>query len=251
MDALRDDPSHGRPTPDVDGPGERLRAGSRQAEKRLDDWILTPGRTGALVRLIVPLSVFLTTLAMGVYVMPDRATEIIVRTSAVVLIGKIAAAGATTDFWFWVAVLGTADVIIGLFILLNFDHLKGLPRFGYYIRGMEKTGIELCDRHPWVRRLSILGIAIVVFIPIHGTGTITGSLMGRILGLGPLRTLTSVVLGSYPGVILILGGTEAVEALFRAHWGLALGGTILIIGALVLGFYAFNRSGNEPEDVPK
>ena len=92
---------------------------------------------------------------------------------------------------------------ISLFITLNFDYLIKIPRLGKYIAAYEKKAENIIKKRKSLRNISFFFIFIMMFIPLHGTGAITMTLVGRILALGEKATWLAVTLGSLARSLLI------------------------------------------------
>ena len=71
-------------------------------------------------------------------------------------------------------------------------------------------GVTLRE-YPGLRRLAFWGIAILVFLPIPGSGAVTGTLVGQLVGLTRMGTFVAVVSGAgvavatYAAVAVFLG----------------------------------------------
>ena len=92
---------------------------------------------------------------------------------------------------------------ISLFIAWNFDYLKKIPKIGWYITKYEGKAADIIRRRKLLGNLSFFFIFFTMFIPMHGTGAITMTLVGRILALGEKRTWFAVTLGSFMRSLLV------------------------------------------------
>jgi uncharacterized membrane protein len=174
----------------------------------------------ALVRatkLLTPFLVVGLMLAFTWALFPDRFGEALARFGAGIVFGKIAAAGASGDFLYWLFVMGTLDVMIGLFFIWNVDVVYKLPWAGDKFRKMENVSNYFLAEHGWMRRAAFLGVTIWILIPLHGTGSITGSVLGRLLGLGAWRTFLALTIAAYTGVALVLSGTAVAAVLGQVN----------------------------------
>ncbi|HEX58944.1 MAG TPA: hypothetical protein ENF26_02205 [Methanomicrobia archaeon] len=88
------------------------------------------------------------------------------------------------------------DATTALFLVWNISYAEKIPGVGRLLRRTEERGREFMGKYTWVRRLGFVGLVLFVMIPIYGTGAITGSIIGRILGMSPLRVWLAVILGS-------------------------------------------------------
>ncbi len=92
---------------------------------------------------------------------------------------------------------------MSLFIAWNFDYLKRIPKLGKYIAKYEEKAAEIIKRKKTLENLGFFFIFFTMFVPLHGTGAITMTLVGRILALGEKRTWLAVTLGSLTRSLLV------------------------------------------------
>ncbi len=92
---------------------------------------------------------------------------------------------------------------MSLFIAWNFDYLKKIPKIGKYIAKYEEKGAEVIKSRKSLENLGFFFIFSAMFVPLHGTGAITMTLVGRILALGEKRTWLAVTLGSLVRSLLV------------------------------------------------
>lgn len=171
---------------------------------------------GILVRvskLLIPPIVVGFMLVITLIAYPDRFGDMLGRFVGGIFVGKIFAAGLSENLLFWLIVLGTLDVMIGLFFIWNVDVVYKLPWAGDKFRKMEGLSSYFLIEHGWMRRAAFMGVTLWIFLPLYGTGAITGSVLGRLLGLGTWRTFLALVIAGYSGVTLVLSGTALAEQL--------------------------------------
>lgn len=113
-----------------------------------------------------------------------------------------------------VSSLVVTDFLLSLFIIWNFSHLLRLPVIGWALRRTEAKGRAFLLKRASTRRLSFLGLAIFMTIPFQGTGAITTTLIGRIVGMDRRRVLAIVLIGSMLGAIAIAYGFVSLLSLF-------------------------------------
>lgn len=149
-------------------------------------------------------------------------------------LGKFTAGGfIASGFGVWetVIILGTVDVIVGLFLVLNFPVLHALPKLGPFLVRLEERGAAMLEQQAWIRGAAILGLALLVSIPFQGTGSIAGSIAGRMLGLGPKRTMLAIALGAYFGIAAVAGASFGIVGALKAN---LVGGLALLAAVLAL-----------------
>jgi uncharacterized membrane protein len=97
--------------------------------------------------------------------------------------------------WNLVGVAALMTVVTAFFWTYNLELLERLPRVGPVLRRARLRMAERMAGHRWIRRLAVFGVGFFVLLPLPGSGTVGGSLMGRILGLTRRATFLSVSLG--------------------------------------------------------
>lgn len=123
-------------------------------------------------------------------------------------------------------------------VLLSF-HLSAafkLPYFGPRLRAVEADGRFILASNPWMRRLTFLGVVAFVMFPLAATGSIGGSIFGRLLGMSRVRTLAGVALGSVLGCGMMYFGSAVLNQ-FLSDYQTAKyvgGGAVLLVFVWVL-----------------
>ena len=103
--------------------------------------------------------------------------------------------------WNLVAVSSFMTVVTAFFWTYNLDLLERVPRMGPVLKRSRERMAKWLAGHRWIRRLAVFGVGFFVVLPLPGSGTMGGSVMGRILGLTRRVAFLSVSLG---GVIVTL-----------------------------------------------
>ena len=106
---------------------------------------------------------------------------------------------------------------------------------------MEKIGARKWKEHKYLSKLAYGGLALFVAIPFQGSGGLTATIIGRILGMGKYKVLYSVFLGAIFGTTLIAIATYF--AIFTIEQGgiLAVGGIVIFVMVIIL-IYKWLRS---------
>ncbi|MCK4637140.1 MAG: small multi-drug export protein [Methanomicrobia archaeon] len=121
------------------------------------------------------------------------------------------------------------DMTFALLIIWNYDLIHKLPLFGEILKKIESSGIRLWNNHTWLDRLAFIGLVIFVFIPFHGTGTTTSAIIGRLIGMKPLKTFFAIMTGSITGTFFVITFSDAFMFLFGRKNLLILTLAIIII----------------------
>lgn len=105
----------------------------------------------------------------------------------------------------WIITISVAflDVVTALFIVWNFDLIQRIPVVGRVISIVVHQGYDFLQKHRWVDRLYIIGLALFVMIPLQGTGGIGGAIIGNMLGMNKKEIILSVATGAFIGSFLI------------------------------------------------
>ena len=137
------------------------------------------------------------------------------------------------------------DLWVSTALLAGIASFERLPLAGRALAEAHGRAGETLRQYPGLRRLAFWGIAVLVFLPIPGSGAVTGTLVGRLVGLSRLGTLISVGAGAgaavlaYAGVAVFLGSQW--EALVTNP--LVLGSSVAVLAAL--GWLAWRRVRSE------
>ncbi len=135
------------------------------------------------------------------------------------------------------------DILYAYFLAYNLHHVYRLRRLGPAIRRLHDYCRYVLDTRPWMRRWAFSGVAAFVLFPLTGTGAPGGSILGRIVGLGPGTTLFAIAFGSIVGCTLMAVFAAPLEPLFAdiqdRLWFKAIG--IAVIGILLLLLWRLGR----------
>ncbi len=121
------------------------------------------------------------------------------------------------------------DMIVGLFMVWNFDLAKKIPAIGAYLRSAEKGGRRVLSKNEWMRKFAIVGVSFIVFIPFQGSGAVTASIIGRIIGMRPYRVLLALAIGSVLSSFAISYFMDSVLKIFILNRWIAVALFIIVI----------------------
>ena len=164
---------------------------------------LVPAENGALAKLIIPFLIALSSVILFC-TLADQATCTRYATvfgiySFIPVGGPIAAVqvGLTLGISAVDLILFIVftEVIQALFVVWNFDYTKEVPGIGTMVKRTVEKGEKMIERYKWVMKLEFLGLILLVTTPLQGTGAVAGSVIGRLMGMTPLRTWLAVTLG--------------------------------------------------------
>lgn len=200
---------------------------------------LWKSRQGAAI-LTLTMPVWLTalflTLLFGVSGL-ELVQRLLVAAGASLAAGRfLICAGATetgTGFepWQLAVIMLYLDLMWAVVLTWHAETLFRIPWFGEWLRGAVREGSLILAANRWMRRSTVLVVTLFVMLPISSTGSIGGSLLGRLLGLTRTTTFLCVLAGSLFGGLLMLIGAEALRPLLEQA---GPAGTVGAIGLLIL-----------------
>jgi uncharacterized membrane protein len=133
------------------------------------------------------------------------------------------------------------DIILGLFVLLNFELVEVVPKLGGWIKKAEKI---LSKKLKSSREtLALSALVLYVAMPFQGSGGFVGSIMGRVVGLNKYKVFLAVSIGSVLGAVpiglaayygwgAVVGALQAGEDIYRIIGILII--IIFIIGVVYI-----------------
>lgn len=157
--------------------------------------------------------------AMVAYIVPPLGRETII--PACILLG--------IPWWLTAFTLAFLDFAGGLFMAWNFPLLLRIPRLGPWVRRFMEAGRTFLDRRPWLERLYFVGLIAFVALPFDGSGSIVGSIIGRMLGMTKAEVLSCITIGGIIGSFSIALGIDYVTHLIPAEAGLWISVIILLV----------------------
>lgn len=128
------------------------------------------------------------------------------------------------------------DVLIALFVTFHMGYLFRLPWAGQKIAGLASDGKFIMEQQPWLRRLAFFALIGFVIFPTSTTGSIGGSIFGRLLGLGRFRTVLGVMIGSLLGNSLMYFFAKEINEWVGpdSFWLKMSGVALLVIGVMFI-----------------
>ena len=91
------------------------------------------------------------------------------------------------------------DFMVALFVTFHMGFLFRTPYVGPKVAMLVWDGKFLLNAQPWVKRIAFVGLIGFVIFPTSTTGSIGGSIFGRLLGLSRYMTVTGILIGSIIG----------------------------------------------------
>ena len=137
------------------------------------------------------------------------------------------------------------DLLVAVGLLSGLPLLATLPISGQLLARMRQRAFVTLIKYPGLERTALFGVGLFVFIPIPGSGSVIGTLVGQLVGLTRTATLVVVALGSALSVVTLAAMADFLgqrwEALAKSPLT-AAGGFIVL---LVFGWVAWSKVRRE------
>jgi uncharacterized membrane protein len=135
------------------------------------------------------------------------------------------------------------DVLWAIVLTWHAGILFRVPWIGPRLKASVLEGTLLVRHHRWMRNLTVAAVLAFVMLPVSSTGSIGGSLLGRLLGLRKITTLVVVITGSILGGGLMYLGAEALQPFFaESHPAIRYGGIAALAVFLLVLSNRYRRS---------
>ena len=136
------------------------------------------------------------------------------------------------------AMLTWMDVMVAIFVAFHMSILFRVPWAGVKLEELVSDGRFILNKQPWIRRAAFLGLVTFVIFPTSTTGSVGGTIFGRLLGMNRLRVVLAILIGSVlgNGVMLLFA-----ETLNKYLQGDSLTLRIVGVAAMVVALFLFER----------
>ena len=134
------------------------------------------------------------------------------------------------------------DVMVAVFVAFHMGIIFRLPVIGPKIADMVTDGQFILRKQPWIRRAAFGGLVCFVIFPTSTTGSIGGSIFGRLLGMHRFRVVLAILTGSFLGNgLMLLFSKQLAKSGLGDNWLLRIGGVLAMLFALFLFERKFRR----------
>lgn len=120
------------------------------------------------------------------------------------------------------------DTMVAMFVAFHIGIIFRLPWIGPRIQGIISDSQFILRKQPWIRRTAFIGLVGFVIFPTSTTGSVGGSIFGRLLGMKRWRVVVAILVGSILGNGLMLIFSKQI-AKYSDNWTLKLFGVLLMI----------------------
>lgn len=122
------------------------------------------------------------------------------------------------------------DVMVACLLAFHIGFLYRLPFIGEKLEELQEDGKFILASNPWMKSATFAGIVAFCIFPLAATGSVGGSIFGRLLGMSRLGTFLGVVTGSAVGCSLMYFGATLINRyLDRDNPWLTIGGIIFVV----------------------
>lgn len=131
------------------------------------------------------------------------------------------------------ALVFAMDVMTVCFLVFHLGFLFRLPKMGTKLQAVADNGHIILEAHPWMRRMTFVGLVIFVAVPLAMTGSVGGSILGRLLGMSRLATFLGVMLGNVIGGSAMYFGAGILRNILKKDDPMLLIGGIIVMGIVL------------------
>ena len=126
------------------------------------------------------------------------------------------------------------DFLVALFVTFHMGVLFRIPKIGPKLAMLVWDGKFFMESQPWIKRVAFGGLVAFVIIPFSTTGSIGGSILGRLLGLSRWTTVGGVLLGSVLGNGIMYVFAKQINKYLEDNWTFRIIGLLLIVAICLL-----------------
>ena len=125
------------------------------------------------------------------------------------------------------------DLMTACFLAFHLGFLFRLPVVGGKLKALVEDGQFILQSNRWMKRATFLGLIAFVMFPLAATGSVGGSIFGRLLGMSRPGTFAAIVIGNVLGCGLMYFGSELITRHLDRDNPLLLIGGIAVVTALI------------------
>jgi uncharacterized membrane protein len=142
-------------------------------------------------------------------------------------------------WWTILCCLSVTDICCALMIGWNFPLLLKVPWAGPRLERWTKRTGRYLENRPGLARLSGFGLYFFTMIPFQGFGTITGTILGTMLGMNRVRVFVTVVAGGFTASFLLAFGLSRLVRFYEQFPAELIIIAAVIAGAAIAGYLYF------------
>lgn len=126
------------------------------------------------------------------------------------------------------------DLMVALLLAFHIGFVFRLPVIGPKVSELVVDGQFILAQNPWMKRATGVALTAFVLFPLAATGSIGGSIFGRLLGMTRMATFGWVAIGSILGNGVMYLGSDLINRYFdKDHPAVQIGGLLTIVLIIV------------------
>jgi uncharacterized membrane protein len=127
------------------------------------------------------------------------------------------------------------DSMTACVLAFHLGFLFRLPVVGTKLKALVEDGQFILQSNPWMKRATFLGLVGFVLLPLAATGSVGGSIFGRLLGMSRLGTFLGITLGNVLGCLIMYFGSEFITSYIgRDNPWLLIGGIAVMVSVVLV-----------------
>ena len=127
------------------------------------------------------------------------------------------------------------DLMVAIFVACHMGIAFRIPFLGKILAELVGDGHFLLKKNPWILRIAYLGLVVFVVFPTSTTGSVGGSIFGRLLGLTRWTTVSAIAIGSILGNGLMYFLSEKInQSAIKDNVWLKLIGLVVLVSIFFL-----------------
>ena len=127
------------------------------------------------------------------------------------------------------------DSMTACVLAFHLGFLFRLPVIGTKLKALVEDGQFILQSNPWMKRATFVGLVAFVLLPLAATGSVGGSIFGRLLGMSRLGTFLGITLGNVLGCIVMYFGSEVITSYMgRDNPWLLIGGIVVMVSVVLI-----------------
>ena len=130
------------------------------------------------------------------------------------------------------------DACVAVVLTYHGGIVYGVPWIGKRLKRAAGDAEFVLARHAWMKRFTFAGLVAFNTVPHVLSGSVFGSILGRVLGLSTRATLVALLCGSIAGNSLMYVGAGVLHRFGlidrSSPWGLAIGLLVVVAAVMLL-----------------
>lgn len=126
------------------------------------------------------------------------------------------------------------DIAVAAVLAFHLGFLFRLPWLGRKLQLLVIDGRFILEHQPWIRRATFAGLIAFVSFPLAATGSVGGSIFGRLLGLSRGLTFWGIAMGSLIGDGIMLFAADSIGSHLNKNHPVVKYGGMAVVLVLIL-----------------